>query len=152
MWYRAGRHPCWSTGPTGGYTVGNGEGYTGYRGIPTHRPRAEEQTHDSGAGPVRPCRGLEWVVMGLGRPFACTCRCVRPDPAPTLRARSVPEAPPWGRVWAPRAKGRDSTSFLLNLVKRAECHQNMLIRPVIVPVSKTASEYHLLIFWDFRFP
>ena len=51
----------------------------------------------------------------------------------------------------PAAIGRDSTSFLRNLVKTAECHPKYVKRPVIVPVSKTEVKSHLLKFSDFRF-
>ena len=46
---------------------------------------------------------------------------------------------------------RDSTSILLNLVKTAECHQNITKRPVMLPISKTGPRCHLLKFLEIRF-
>ena len=49
------------------------------------------------------------------------------------------------------AKRRDFRSIILNLVKTAECHQNMSMRPVIVPVSILGLRSHLLNSSDFHF-
>ena len=83
-------------------------------------------------------------------PFACP-RVRPPYPVPTLRARSVPEAPPWDGVWLPGQEGRDFMTFPVKLVKTEECHQKSVIRPVIVPILKTGPKSRLLIFSDFRF-
>ena len=54
-------------GYQGGYTgVGIPGGYQGGV-LPAHRPAARGEVQTSEAGPVRPCRGLEWVGLGLGR-------------------------------------------------------------------------------------
>ena len=66
------------------YRVGNREGIP----VPSHVARGDPP--DSEAGPVSPCRGLEWVVRRVGR-----TRGRRAVPGPTLRARSVPAGPPW---------------------------------------------------------
>ena len=130
-------------GYQGGYTrVGIQEGYTGYY------PATAGSHPDSEAGPVGPCKGPEWVVRVAG-----VLR--RRDGSQTHPAGPVSH-PVASLVWDPQNAaswpiGRDSATFLRNLVKTAECHLKMSKRPVIVPVYKTASESHLLIFSDFRF-
>ena len=120
-------------------------GYTGwvYRGstYPASTPREEDPVPAKRAR--KPCRGWsggDWV-------WARDPGAV--GPAPTLRARSgsrplpgagPPLQPPPGQY------RRELTSFYRNLVKTAECHQNVSKRPVIVPISKTGSRSHLLDF------
>ena len=41
-----------------------GTGWVGGGVYPVPSHAAKLRSHDSGAGPVSPCRGLEWVVMG----------------------------------------------------------------------------------------
>ena len=103
---------------------------------------------DSEAGPVRPCKGLEWVVRvrnntvgGDGHMTTLRARSVPCGSLPVICPQNAHLRPIW----------RDFTSFSIKLVKRPECHQNMSKRPTIVPVSKTASRIHLLIFSDFHF-
>ena len=60
------RGAVWPSGYQGGYSrVGTRVGNTGV--IPGTQPAARGEVQDSEAGPVGPCRGPEWVVMGLGR-------------------------------------------------------------------------------------
>ena len=49
------------------------------------------------------------------------------------------------------SKGRHFTLFTVKLVRRTKCHQNTSKRPPIVPIFKTGSESHLLIFPGFPF-
>ena len=66
-------------------------GYTGWvygwvvgRAIPGTQPAAKGGPRYSEAGPVSPCRGLEWVVPGAGIPCA---------PGPTLACCQGPVGP-----------------------------------------------------------
>ena len=138
-----------------GYLVGAGwvyrVGNTGSRGT-TQPPRARDQgTPDQRSGPRKPLLGgwSGWVWGGGPVPFACP-RVRPPIPLPTLRARSVPEAPPWQGARLLGQKGRDSMTFTLKLVKTAKCHQKVSIRPPLLPISKTGSGIHLLKFQDFH--
>ena len=122
------------------YRGGYGEGYTG---SPARCPgRSPVQR----SGPRKPCKGWSGWYWGPG--------------ALGVRRRGRPWYHPPGPVglpWepslyqdlanaAPGPKGRDFSHISIKLVKRTECHQNMSIRPVIVPVSKTGLESRLLIF------
>ena len=117
-----------------------------YRG--TTQPAARGANPTSEAGPGTPA-GVEWVggvqraYLGrwAGRAF--------PHPAGPVG----PYGPSLGNTLRNahlRPKGRELTSFPRNLVKTSGCHQNMSIRPVIVPISKTGPKSQLLIFWDFH--
>ena len=66
---------------------------------------------------------------------------------PTLWA--LPVQDPWNAHLRP--KGRDLGHISVKLVKTVRCHQNMSKRPPLVPILKTRSKSHLLIFSDFRF-
>ena len=68
--------------------VGRWVGYTGYY------PPSRKDPPDSEAGPVSPCRGLEWVV-----------RRVRPPGRPL----TTPAGP--GRVWDPPCQLLEQTPF-----------------------------------------
>ena len=130
------------------YRVGTRVGYTGY--YPATARAEVLRNPDSEAGPGSPS-GAGVGGQGGGRtdPFAypsrTTPRDVRTHPC---GARSVP--PAGALPGAPRAKGRDSVTFPVKLVKTTECHRKSMKRPVIVPILKTASESHLLIFWVFH--
>ena len=88
------------------------------------------------SGPRKTLQGSGVGGLGCASPGP-----VRPSgPAPTLRARSVPLGPSLVQDLPPRAKGRDSTSFLIKLVKRTKCHQKVIKRPVIVPNLKNGSQ------------
>ena len=68
---------------------------------------------------------------------------------PVGRAQALPPCPSLANAVS-GPKGRDLASFPVKLVRTARCHQNMSIRPPIVPVSKTGPKSHLLKFSDFR--
>ena len=133
----------------GAVRVGILGGYTGWV-IPGYYRHARSSTRKVLPPAERapePLQGVEWVG-GRAVPAGPSGAPAHPLPTPPGPGRSLQALP--GRGWAPRAKGRDSTSFLGNLVKTAKCHQKVLKRPLIVPILKTGSEYHLLNFSDFH--
>ena len=97
----------------------------------------------AGPGVVVPGSRTSWTRTRNPRPLFL------PPTTPCGRARAP--AGPWWEGGLLAAKGRDLTSYLRNLVKTSECHRKVLKRPVIVPISKTGSIIHLLIFWDFHY-
>ena len=125
-----------------GYWVGTGEGYTGV--LPTDpAPREEPQT-DSGAGPGSP------AGAGVGGQAGTVPLYVRTHP---FGARSG-HCPSLVLLEHIAASGPIRARFQVIseiLVKMTKCHQNMSIRPLIVPISRTASRIHLLEFSDFHF-
>ena len=138
----------------GGYTGGyNGWVYrVGNTGTPSHRalsPPAGQRLQ--GAGPT-PAGGRVVRKQG-GRPLRVSQVQVRPPPTPAGPGRYSP-APggglPGGSSSSPR--GRHLRSFPVKLVKSAKCHWKVSIRPVIVPILKTALRNHLLKFSDFHIP
>ena len=68
-------------------------------------------------------------------------------PAGAWSARLCPRTSPYP---SQDQYGRDSTEYILKLVYIPECHQNMSMRPVILPISKTGSEITTLNSQDFR--
>ena len=127
-----------SRGAVPGYRrVGYQGGYTGVGtrvGVPgEYYPAARGEVQNQRSGPAGSCREPEWWVLELGRTWGR-----RRYPEPTLRARSVHAGPPW--FWVPycrlTAKGRDSTSYSIKLVKTAKCQRKVMKRPVIVPNSQ----------------
>ena len=81
--------------------VGTGEGYTGY---PARVRLLEEGTYDSGAGPGRPCRGLEWVVI-CSRTYGPVYAALGP-PTPALWASGARSAVPGLLGAGPGADGQ----------------------------------------------
>ena len=107
----------------------------GNTGTPSHRgPTTVKRRPGSGAGPVGPSRA---GVGGLAAAPRRTVTLCALQPLPTLRARSVLADPPWQGPPLSSQRGRDFRHFSVKLVKTAECHRKVCIRPVIVPVSKT---------------
>ena len=130
-----GGYPGWVYGWVGG---------RGYTGTQPHCSRRVQIPAER--APEAPARGLEWVGIwsrtyrGLGG-----SRTTPAGPGRSLRA--LPVLDPWNaRSWPIR---RDFTTFPVKLVKTGKCHLNSSIRPVIVPIFKTASKSRLLIFSDF---
>ena len=128
-----------------GTGVGSTGGYLGglYRGTTSPPSCPQGGAPYSEAGPGRPCRGLEWVVRGAG--------CVRAMSPPCGPGRSPCRCPPWdmpllGQMAASGPIRRELRYISVKLVKTTECHRNMCKRPVIVPISKTGTKSHLLIF------
>ena len=112
---------------------GTGVGYTGWvpgRGNTGSLPTSGKRSPDSEAGPGSPYRGLEWVVR-VQRPPAV------PDTTPAGPGRS-PAVPSLYLALLPASWpiGRDSTSFLRNLVKTTKCRRKVSKRPPIVPNSQ----------------
>ena len=143
------------------YSAGTGTGYGAVRvwyrvGIPeglyrctTQPPRTYTAKHpaDSGAGPGDP------AGVGVGGQLGAPRTSVHPDhhssPCRASGPASLSGFPP--RAKPPLGpKRRELTSFYRNLDKTAKCHQNMSIRPPIVPVSILSSRIHLLKFSDFH--
>ena len=125
-------------------------------GIPTRRaPSCPGSKPTSGAGPGSPARGLEWVGGCSGR-YWVRSRVRSPQtthsgPTWDLRGPLRCLRPARGGTLAVAAKGRHFSIFSIKLVKTPKCHRKVLKRPVIVPISKTASESQLLKFQDFQF-
>ena len=127
-------------------------GYTGWvvgGAIPGYYPAARGEVLRPAERARRPCRGRSGGSQELGRTGRLDGLLTHPA-GPVGPCGPSLVRTPWNA--APGPIRRDLTSYLRNLVKTAECHQNMSIRPVIVPVPKTAIKSHLLIFWDFCFP
>ena len=61
-------------------------------------------------------------------------------PAGAWSALTVPQP-------APAQYRRDSTIYILKLVHNPECHHNLVMRPGILPISKTRLKSH-----DLEFP
>ena len=141
--------PCWSTSVLavvpGWCRLG---GYTGWV-IPgtTQLPRAREHPQiPAKRAPEAPSRGWSgWVSEGGTDPFARDHMYTWTS-GPTSRAGWPGQSPAGAFPGPPRAKGRDSVTFPRNLVKTMKCHQKVMKRPVIVPISKTGSRSHLLKF------
>ena len=142
------------TGCARGVHVGpgcGGDGYSGrvYRGSTTQPAREEPNEEVPTGGSLLP-----WVLGVLGGGNDCSGVRRRGRVCTTLRARSVPPGALPVHTLRNAASGpivRELRSFLGNLVKTAKCHQKCLKRPTIVPISKTGSRIHLLIFPGFRF-
>ena len=126
----------------------------GYTGWVIRGPASSKDVHlqsgaqTSGAGPGSPTGA---GVGGSGcsapyvRPWVPPLRPCRP-PGPLRCTQALLEQmPPLGQY------KRELTTFTVKLVKTVKCHQDMSKRPSLVPVLKTASRSHLLIFLDFRF-
>ena len=137
----AGWVPGWGI-PGYGTRVGGG------RGIPVPSHVLGEGPHDSEAGPVTPLRG--GGVGGHEEPGALQSQTTLalPGPAPCGRCLGPPL---FSQNQVQTAKRRDLRSYSVKLVKTAECHRYLSIRPVIVPVLKTRPKSRLLKFLDFRF-
>ena len=135
--------------PRTGIRVGIRVGYTGV--IPSHRAlRSQGAPHPAERAPEG-LQGLEWVGgVWWDRPLRVSPLGASARPRPHPPGPVSPCRASLGRGPAPRAKGRDSMTYSLKLVKRRECHRNILKRPVIVPIPKTASRNHLLKFSDFH--
>ena len=132
----------WCTGGVYGRGMVPGVGGGGVYRVPTDAARGADLT--AKRAPEAPTRGLEWVVRWAG---------VLGTVMTTLRARSGPRTLPviTSRKRPSEPIGRDFINNILKLVKTGKCHQNVSIRPVIVPISKTGSKSQLLEFPDFHF-
>ena len=130
-----------------GYGDWVGTGWVLGRVIPgsTQPPRTYSQGRPrQRSGPRKPYRGWSgWsgltVPVRPHPPFG-------PGPGPLVHSLVLLE-----QIAASWPIRRDLTSILGNLVKTAECHQNITKRPVIVPVSHLGLKSHLLKFSDFHF-
>ena len=87
---------------------------------------------------------------GVGGLAAACARAPYPT-TPCGRARFAGYGPLPGQKAASGPIGRELVNISVKLVKRAKCHRNISKRPVIVPISKTGSRNHLLIFSDFHY-
>ena len=147
--HRAGRHPCWSTGPSTGIRVGIREGYTGV--LPTQLPRAEGAGMYSEAGPGIPSPaggGVEWVVHAWDRPLRVS-RCVRLVPYPPCGPGRAWEALP-GRGPGSSGKRARLRTLFSKVSQNDEVSPKVSKRPVIVPILKNGSRKSPLDF--LRFP
>ena len=121
----------------GGYTGWVIRGHTGTQ----HAARGASLT--AKRAPEAPARGLEWVVRCSGR--------VSPGP-PSGPGRYTPGIPPCpgyplsSQTAVQTRKTVKTVSKQCQIVKTAECHRNMSIRPLIVPISKTGLKSQLLDF------
>ena len=97
-----------------GIAVGTGEGYTGY--YPPTDLLLGEQCCDSEAGPVRPCKGLEWVVTVLRANRRLDGPRYHPSGARSVLRPSLYLGPRNAASWP---IWRDSMTFLIKLVKTA---------------------------------
>ena len=98
--------------------------------------------------PEAPARG--WSGWSWGPGITGHGGGPRTHPAgPVLALQATPWF--WALIAASGPIWRDSTSFLVKLVKTVKCHQNMSIRPPLVPISKTDFKSHLLKFSGFHF-
>ena len=120
-----------------------GEGYTGTQ----HTARGEVQIPAKRAPNGPAGAGSGWVSGARANGRRDGSWTTPAGPGRSLRA--LPVQDPQNAALGPIR--RELTSFLKNIVKTAKCHQNMSKRPRLVPVSKTGSESHLLIFWEFGF-
>ena len=131
------------------YRVGNGRGipggYTGY--YPAARCRHARTLLTAERAPEAPVGG--WSGWSGGSVPGTVSR------VPYMTSQGRPVTTPAGPGRSPLlgalpvtspSKRRDYGHNLRKLVKTAKCHQNSQKRPVIVPVSQTASESHLLKF------
>ena len=113
-------------------------GNTGPGVLPSHRAEPSRQTVTAGNGPSP--AGGGWSGSRLGDPFAYPYPGASElSPPPFGPGRSPCRGPPWG-LTSPRAKGRDSSSFPVKLVKTAECHQKVSKRPVMLPIYQNGSQ------------
>ena len=125
----------WLSGGAGrvGIQGGYRGGYTGWV-IPVHQGPRPSGGDTSEAGPVGPAGagvgGYPCSAHGPSRPSTQNPPS-GPGQSPAVPSLVLGPLPGSGPI------GRDSTTFLIKLVKTAECHQNMSKRPLIVPNLKT---------------
>ena len=128
----------------GGYTGG----YTGrvIRVHPASPLCCEEDPYPAKRAPEVPARGWSGWDMGPGIVLQCSAAGtgISPPFGPVSPPVGFPGIYPWNAASGPI--GRDSVTFLRNLVKTAECRHNSSKRPVIVPISKMGSRSRLLKF------
>ena len=125
------------------YRVGN-------TGTPTDPLCPRRGQHPAKRAPEAPVGGWSGWDVELGRTLQ-TVPCTQPCDHHSLRSGPLRcHRPARGGTWPRAAKGREFINISVKLVKTAECRQNILKRPVIVPVSILTSKSHLLIFSDFH--
>ena len=131
----------WGMGTGWVYRVGNTGTYPAST-LLGEGPRYSE------AGPGSPSRGAG--VGGIWVPGA-RCSSVPPLRGPVGLQPPCTLPPLSSQTAVQTSKTSENMIISAKLVKTAECHRNMSKRPSIVPISKTGSRNHLLIFLDFRF-
>ena len=123
--------------------VGIQGGYTGWGtrvAIPGTTPAPREEVLNQRSGPRKP-QGAGVGGFRAGRVSLGVRRRGRPcthPPDPVGLPGALPGAGPL-RMPPLGLYGRELTSFPVKLAKTAECHREVSKRPVIVPISKTAS-------------
>ena len=113
--------------------AGMGTGWVGGRGNTRYPPAPREDHPRQRSGPRTALQGWEWVVWdGDACPGYHPAGPVgQPAALPVPRTRSQV---PHNAVQT--AKTSENSHISVKLVKTAECHQEMSIRPVIVPIPK----------------
>ena len=131
--------------PAGGCTgVGCGwvvPGGVVYRVLP-HRGRVRTPPSRPAASCGFPgeCLGGSSVVSAAGFARGGGVRRVQQGPGVPPDAQNTPQD----------QYRRDSRRFILKLVNNPECHHYLLMRPGILPISKTGPKFTTLNSWDFH--